>query len=30
MEELDYYLTLAWMYDTQDITHPPHEHEIGS
>ena len=22
-EELDYYITLAWMWDTQDIVPPP-------
>jgi hypothetical protein len=27
-QELDYFLTLGWMWDNEDIVSPPHEYEI--
>jgi hypothetical protein len=27
-QELDYYLTLGWMWDNEDVVSPLHEHEI--
>ena len=28
-QELDYFLTLGWMWDNEDVVSPPHEHEIA-